>query len=152
MGDFVGLSRRHRIGPAATTALFTAALLAIVTIRTQSVPAQTGAGQSPATGLIAGRVVEVDGKTPIAAVIVALSGGGGGPFAQDANRVLTDADGRFFVSDVAAGSYSLTAEKPGLTSKEPTAGAGLAAPHYRWISPMPDGKATSPSCSGETRS
>jgi hypothetical protein len=113
LGDFVGLSRRHRIGPAATTALFTAALLAIVTIRTQSVPAQTGAGQSPATGLIAGRVVEVDGKTPIAAVIVALSGGGGGPFAQDANRVLTDADGRFFISDVAAGSYSLTAEKPG---------------------------------------
>ena len=113
MGDFVGLFRRHPIGPAATTALFTAALLAIVTIRTQNVPAQTGAGQSPGTGLITGRVVEADGKTPIAAVIVALSGGGGGPFAQDANRVLTDAEGRFFVSDVAAGSYSLTAQKPG---------------------------------------
>jgi len=57
--------------------------------------------------------VEADGKTPIGAAIVALGGGGGGPSAQDANRVLTDADGRFFISDVAAGSYSLTAEKPG---------------------------------------
>ncbi len=113
MGDFVGFSRRRPISPAATTAFFAAALLAIVTIRTQNVPAQTGAGPSPGSGLITGRGVEADGKTPIAAVIVALSGVGGGPFAQDANRVLTDADGRFFISDVAAGSHSLTAEKPG---------------------------------------
>jgi hypothetical protein len=113
VGEFVVPSRRHLISPAATSALFVGALLAIVTIRTEHVPAQTGAGPSQGSGLITGRVVEADSKTPIAAAIVALSGGGGGPFAQDANRVLTDAEGRFFVSDVAAGSYSLTAQKPG---------------------------------------
>jgi len=113
LAEFVGFSRPRPISPTATTALFTAALLAIVTVRTQNVPAQTGAGPSPGSGLITGRVVEADGKTPIAAAIVALSRGGGGSFAQDANRVLTDGDGRFFVGDVTAGSYSLTAEKPG---------------------------------------
>ena len=49
--------------------------------------------------------------TPIGQAIVAF--GGAGRPAQTANRVLTDAEGRFFFSDLDAGSYIVNVTKPG---------------------------------------
>lgn len=64
----------------------------------------------PATGLITGRVLNADGA-PIASAIVSLSGRG--QPVQQSPRVLTDAEGRFFFSDLAAGTYTASATKPG---------------------------------------
>lgn len=66
----------------------------------------------PGTALITGRVVDAEGGAPIASAVVTLSARPQTP-AQSQNRVLTDADGRFFFSGLAAGSIDLAAAKPG---------------------------------------
>lgn len=75
----------------------------------QAVPAGPTA-PAPATGLVAGRIVDGAGA-PVGAAIVAISGGGRGVAAPA--RVLTDDEGRYFFGELPAGSYSLTATKPG---------------------------------------
>jgi protocatechuate 3,4-dioxygenase beta subunit len=64
--------------------------------------------------LLTGQVVDGTSSTPIGSAVVTLEGsataGGNG---RNSPRVLTDAQGRFYFSDVAAGSYTITATKPG---------------------------------------
>jgi hypothetical protein len=68
------------------------------------------------SALITGRVVEGDGGQPVAAAVVALAplgarapAGPGGPIPA----VLTDSEGRFFFNALEAGTYRLSAVKPG---------------------------------------
>ena len=77
-------------------------------------PAPGAAAQTKGTGLIAGRVVDASGA-PLASAIVTLGGRAPQPAGRQAQgpRVLTDADGRYFFSDVAAGGYTIYASKPG---------------------------------------
>lgn len=72
-----------------------------------------GQGQAPAagTGLVTGRVVAGTTDTPVPAAIVTLNGGGRP--SRLAPRVLTDDNGRFFFSGLAAGHYTIGALKPG---------------------------------------
>src|SRR5688572_23554977 len=63
---------------------------------------------SDATGLIAGLVVDGATGAPISAATVTISGAG-----SAAVRVLTDSAGRFFFDQMRAGTFSLTAAKPG---------------------------------------
>ncbi|HYN08940.1 MAG TPA: carboxypeptidase-like regulatory domain-containing protein [Vicinamibacterales bacterium] len=78
---------------------------------TAQIPALPAASPPPTnSALITGRVLDANGS-PAGAVVVALSGRGQ-PQAQS-SRVLTDAEGRFFFSELAAGNYSLTATKAG---------------------------------------
>ncbi len=85
-----------------------------------AVPAQPGvqapAGGAPgaarpATGIITGRVLAGEGGGPVSAATVTLSTGGSG--SRDSPRVLTDAQGRYFFSGLAAGSYNVNVTKPG---------------------------------------
>lgn len=69
------------------------------------------AGQVPATALVTGRVIDASGA-PIATAIVSANGAGLAAAAQPA-RVLTDSDGRYFFNNLAVGSYTITATKPG---------------------------------------
>jgi hypothetical protein len=89
--------------------IVSAALLAAVSARAQNPPTATPAA---GTGLITGRVVEAEGGAPVPSAVVTLSGRGAGP-AQSDNRVLTDAQGRFFFSDLPAGTVNLAASKAG---------------------------------------
>src|SRR5688572_13725868 len=60
------------------------------------------------TGVIAGRVVEADGKTTVGGTIVTLSQAGFAP-----QRALTDGQGRFAFRALPKGTFSLTASRPG---------------------------------------
>lgn len=83
----------------------------------------TAAGQpaasDPATGLIVGQVVDAGTGRPISGALVGLAGGAsppagrGAPPARPRPRMMTDAEGRFLLRGLAAGSYSLTAVKGG---------------------------------------
>jgi hypothetical protein len=86
-----------------------AAILAgSISLPGQGPPTSSGAAAAPprGTGLITGRVVDPAGA-PIGSAIVGLGG------AMPATRVLADADGRFFFSDLPAGRFTLDASKPG---------------------------------------
>ncbi|MEO8484621.1 MAG: carboxypeptidase-like regulatory domain-containing protein [Acidobacteriota bacterium] len=87
-----------------------AALIAGATL-----PGQIPANPPPSStelALLAGQVVDATSSVPIGSVVVALNGSAGGN-GRNAPRVLTDAQGRFFFSEVAAGSYTISATKPG---------------------------------------
>src|SRR5262245_38864031 len=76
-------------------------------------PGPRPASQVRGTGLITGTVVDASGA-PIPAVVASIAGSnaparGPGP----APKMLTDNNGRFFFSDLAAGSFTITATKPG---------------------------------------
>jgi len=89
-----------------------AALLCGVALLSQGPPAARPATKG--TGLLAGRIVDASGA-PIASAIVTLGGRGPQPAGRQAPgpRVLTDADGRYFFSDLAASGYTIYASKPG---------------------------------------
>jgi len=82
-------------------------------------PTQAGAPgapqPSPPTGLILGRAIDAVTSRPLAAVTVAVaSGAPGGPaLPAGATRVLTDTEGRFVLRDLPAGTFTITATKPG---------------------------------------
>jgi len=76
-------------------------------------PTQSSAAAA-ATVTVVGRVVQADGKTPIASATVSLNAMGAAP--NQADRVLTDGEGRFFFSSVPVGPHALTADKPGYQS------------------------------------
>ena len=70
-----------------------------------------GGGGKPmeiGTGVIAGRVVEADGKSTVGGTIVTLSQAGFAP-----QRALTDGQGRFAFRALPKGTFSLTATRPG---------------------------------------
>ena len=104
------MSKRLRLACATVIACLAAGVMSLA----QDRPAAT------ANSFILGRVVNAAGE-PVGGAVVTLSGGlaqisitsvardlEGGP-----RRVLTDEEGRFVFSDLAAGSYTLQAEKPG---------------------------------------
>lgn len=78
----------------------------VVGFATQSPSSPTqSAAATASTGIIVGRVLEATGDTPIASVIVSLSGG---PLPRGIN-VVTDAQGRFLFRNVPKGSFTLRA-------------------------------------------
>jgi hypothetical protein len=77
----------------------------------QALPTGGSAPVPPATGLVAGRIIDATGA-PIGAATVAISGVGR-PAASQPPRVLSDSEGRYFFGELPAGNYSLTATKPG---------------------------------------
>ena len=60
------------------------------------------------TGVILGRVVEADGRTPVAGTIVTLSLGRSTPL-----RALTNSEGRFAFRGLPTGSFAVQATRPG---------------------------------------
>ena len=91
--------------------LTVAASIAATTLnygQSTSTPPQSQPGP-PVT--VVGRVVEADGKTPIASAVVALNMSGSGP--AQADRVLTDSNGRFFFPSVKPDAYMMSVSKPG---------------------------------------
>jgi hypothetical protein len=71
--------------------------------------------QPPATGLIAGRVVEGLSSRPVAGAIVSLFGAGLGA----TPRAMTNANGYFVFRQLTKGSYSLTASRLGYVDGAP---------------------------------
>jgi protocatechuate 3,4-dioxygenase beta subunit len=92
--------------------LRSAALLCAALLFAQAQP--PAPPQTKGTGLLAGRIVDASG-TPIPSAIVTLGGRAPQPAGrpEQGPRVLTDADGRYFFSDLAAGGYTISATKPG---------------------------------------
>jgi protocatechuate 3,4-dioxygenase beta subunit len=105
---------RRAIGSLGTALTATAALLATALGLAQSSAVGTSPTQAANPLTVVGRVVEADGKTPVAAATVGLNAPGAS-FNQ-ADRVLTDAEGRFFFPSVAPGTYPITVDKPGYQS------------------------------------
>jgi hypothetical protein len=70
-----------------------------------------GSSSQPPTALIAGRVVDAASGAPIAGAIVSISGAALG--SSLAPRLLTDPQGRFLYRNLPAGTFRLTAVKPG---------------------------------------
>ena len=78
---------------------------------------------APATGLILGRTMDVDGGRAVGSAIVTLSLGGqlgpvAGPAAAPSSlrfplRVVSDGEGRFLFHDLPKGTYTVSATKPG---------------------------------------
>jgi hypothetical protein len=64
----------------------------------------------PATALIIGRVVDASSGTPVSAATISVSGARAGGAVP---RLITDSQGRFIYRNLRAGSYNLTATKPG---------------------------------------
>lgn len=81
---------------------------------------------TPATGLIAGRVVDGLSSRPIAGAIVSLFGAGAGP----TPRAMTNANGYFVFRRLTKGSYALTASRPGYVDGAPgrRRPGGISAP------------------------
>ena len=97
----------------AASMLVAANIAAQVVMPASPVPAAASPPTPPptkGTGLITGRVVD-DRGTPIGQAIVAF--GGIDRPGQTVNRVLTDPEGRFFFSDLGAGTYTVNVTKPG---------------------------------------
>ena len=104
-----------RSGVSGRTAMtFTAALLATALGHGQSPSTTSSSGQATSPVTVVGRVVEADGKTPVASAVVAMNTPGAGP--NQGDRVLTDTEGRFFFVNVPAGVWPLTVDKPGYLS------------------------------------
>src|SRR5579863_6794216 len=101
-------------GSGRTAMIVTAALLATALGHGQSPSTTPSSSQATGPVTVVGRVVESDGKTPVASAVVAMNTPGAGPSQSD--RVLTDAEGRFFFPNVPAGTYPLTVDKPGYLS------------------------------------
>jgi hypothetical protein len=75
-------------------------------------PAAPGASAAESSGLITGRVIDGTSNAPVGAVVVTLVAGGQAEYLSN-NRVLTDAEGRFFFGSLTPGRYTLTTSKPG---------------------------------------
>ena len=76
---------------------------------------------APPSAAIVGRVVDAQTRSPIAGVVVGLTGGPaptpGTPPTQ--MRVMTDADGRYAFRGLSAGAYQITATVGGLNNYAP---------------------------------
>ena len=68
----------------------------------------TGKPLEIGTGVVVGRVVEADGRSPVAGTVVSLSQAGFAPM-----RVLSDGQGRFAFRALPKGVFNLTATRPG---------------------------------------
>lgn len=120
------------LGLALTVAVTSSPLIArsgIHIAQTQrDTPVRPAAPAKPIAGtaFLAGVVTSDDTQsTFIRRVLVTLSGGGGGPI-----QAVTDDAGRFAFPDLPAGSYTITAEKPGYVktffgSRRPGLGPGM---------------------------
>ena len=87
-----------------------AAMVASVSLHAQGPPAP--ASLPSGANLLVGRVTDAETGSPVASAVVALTvAGASGP--ASAERVLTDASGRFFFSSIGPGAFTLTAMKPG---------------------------------------
>lgn len=91
-----------------------AALLWTATVISQAAPASLSS-HPPATGLIAGRVVEGLSSRPVAGAIVSLFGAGPG----STPRAMTNANGYFVFRQLTKRSYSLAASRPGYVDGAP---------------------------------
>lgn len=91
-----------------------AAVLWTAAVVSQAAPASLS-NHPPATGLIAGRVVEGPSSRPVAGAIVSLFGAGPGT----TPRAMTNANGYFVFRQLTKGSYSLTASRPGYVDGAP---------------------------------
>jgi protocatechuate 3,4-dioxygenase beta subunit len=88
-----------------------ASFLLVTALTAQQPPRDPGGTPGPGTVSIAGTVVTDDAEArPIRKALVSISAGGRGSMA---NVVVTDDDGRFAFSSIAAGRYQLSAFKPG---------------------------------------
>ncbi len=98
-----------------TAVALSAQALPTVSVQTPStLPLQAPAAARPAPGknVVVGRVVDGETGAPVSSAVVAISVVP--PTSRAApERVLTDARGRFFFTGVTAGSFTLTASKPG---------------------------------------
>src|SRR6188474_1069605 len=95
--------------------VFAAALIALTERGAAQVIATNGAPQGPRTGIVVGQVIDGISGEPIPEAIVMLNM----PAFQATlpttprGRVIADADGRFFFTDLPAGEYSLSVTKDG---------------------------------------
>ena len=96
----------------ALTVMLALVATALGLAQSPAVSSSSGPAVNPVT--VVGRVLEADGKTPVAAATVALNAQGANY--NQADRVLTDAEGRFFFPSVPAGTYPVTVDKPGYQS------------------------------------
>lgn len=105
-----------------------AALAAVVVALSASASGQIpGVPQAPprpaGTGLIAGQVVDVDtgrgipGAVVTGAIVTMVEGGGR---VSNSTVVMTDSQGRFVLTNAAAGTYTLNSQMPGYQSAIPT--------------------------------
>lgn len=106
-----------------------AALAAVVVALSASASGQVqGAPQGPprpavGTGLIAGQVVDVDsgrgipGAVVVGSIVTMVEGGGR---VSNSMAVVTDSQGRFVLTNAAAGTYTLLSQMPGYSSAIPT--------------------------------
>ena len=101
-----------------------AAVLWTVAVVSQAAPVPVS--NQPATGLIAGCVVEGLSNRPVAGAIVSLIGAGLGT----TPRAMTNANGDFVFRRLTRGSYSLTASRPGYVDGAPgrRRPGGMSAP------------------------
>lgn len=90
-----------------------AAVLLTAAFVAQAAPASVA--NPPATGLIAGRVVEGLSSSPVAGAIVSLFGAGPGT----TPRAMSNANGYFVFRRLTKGAYSLTASRPGYVDGAP---------------------------------
>lgn len=95
--------------------VFAALLLAAAAINAQQAPPAQPA--PPGTGLIVGQVIDADTNRPVGETIVTLmpSDGAVNPTTAiaTAQKLITDAEGRFVYRNLAKGRYSIDATKPG---------------------------------------
>jgi hypothetical protein len=81
------------------------------------------AGNSAGTGVIRGRVVQLDTREPLKGVDVRITAQG----ARDVPATITDPAGRFEIQGLAAAQYTLTASKPGFITLQ----YGQQRPHQQ---------------------
>lgn len=96
-----------------------ALLIGLPVVALTAAPSQGGADQRATTpsgsAVITGTVVDAGAGRPVVGAIVAIRGGGSrpGPNPEMPQPVRTDAAGRFFFRDLAAGSYTISSTRSG---------------------------------------
>lgn len=99
--------RPHRIAPVAV-------VLALAIPAAAQVIPTTGAPQGPRTGMVVGQVVDASGApVPEAVVLLTMPKYFLELPTTPKGRVMADAEGRFFFTDLPAGEYYMQATKPG---------------------------------------
>lgn len=91
------------------------AAVSVVTLAAQQPPAQPAPS---ATGLIVGQVVDADSGQPVGETVVTLMAASSGPVnplnaIATAQKLVTDANGRFVYYQLPKGRYSINTTKPG---------------------------------------
>src|SRR5262245_52492196 len=94
------------------TAILAGSLIVSALVSAEQVPIRDGGGPKTGTGYISGVVVTDDNGAPLRRVAVNLTGAGLGPGFLS----LSNDAGQFEFANLPAGSFTLTASKPGYLS------------------------------------